>query len=358
MDATHTNLVGRAFKKILVVELSLIGDVVMLTPAISALRKAYPNATISLLAQSFASELFKCGVVDEVITYDKREKDKGISGFWRIVAKLRKRNFDASFIFHKSFGSALICSFAQIPVRIGFNTEMRGIFLTHKIEPAEIPLHIVDENLYLLKACGIDTYTRKLEVAPDFSQEGNFFKRYAPMLCQDESNLPVIVICPHGGWETKNWKPSYISTFIDLFPVGSAHFILVGGAGEEHYAEQIYSVNNSIINLVGKTTLRELCYVLKRANVVVSPDTSVVHIATALGKPVIALFGPTAPERCGPTDIANCRVITGKVNCLKCFLKKCTRQPFCMDTITPEEVKQATDDLLATKQSKVGATHV
>jgi len=346
MGVSHKNLLERRLGRILAIDLSMIGDVVMLSPALRTLRETYKGAHLALLAQPFAKELYRGGLVDEVIPYDKKGKDKGIRGLLRIAKEVKKRRFDAAFVFHKSFGSALIAYLAKIKIRVGYATEMRSRLLTHKVELPSLPTHIVYENLNLLEGVGIPPLSEKLEICPDFTREESFLKWAIPQL-KSNGDKPIIAICPHGGWETKNWSPAYINRFVDLFPVNSAIFVLVGGPGEEKHAERIYSVTNKLINLVGKTTIRELCYILKLADVLVSPDTSVVHIAEALGTPVVALFGPTPPERCGPISSSLSTVISGNVNCLKCYLKKCSRQPFCMDTILPEMVKDAVDFHLA-----------
>ena len=342
MGVSRKNLLGHGISRVLAIDLSMIGDLVMLSPALRTLRETYEEAYLALLAQPFAKELYRGGLVDEVIPYDKKGKDKGIRGLLRIAKEVRKRRFDAAFIFHKSFGSALIAYLAKIKIRVGYATEMRSRLLTHKVELPTLPTHIVYENLNLLQSVGIQSKSEKLEIHPDFTREESFLRWAIPQL-KSNGDKPIIAVCPHGGWETKNWSSAYINRFLDLFPVNSAIFVLVGSPGEEKYAERIYSVTNNLINLVGKTTIRELCYVLKLADVLVSPDTSAVHIAQALGTPVVALFGPTPPERCGPISTSLSTVISGNVNCLKCYLKKCSRQPFCMDTILPEKVKEAVD---------------
>jgi len=340
MERPVQSLVGRDFRRILAVDFSLVGDLVMLTPALAALKQAYPQAQLALAAQPFAGELFASPeLVDEVIPYAKRGRDR--QGVWRLAARLRYGGFDAAFIFHKSFGSAFACWLARIPVRVGYRHEWRDRLLTHRVKLPELEQHIVAENLHLLAAVGLPVAEGALAVYPDVVAREHFFRLLRPQV--KLNGLPTVVVCPHGGWPTKNWSTANISRFLDLFPVNSVTFVVVGAQGEEAYAERIYSVNNEVLNLVGKTTLRELIYILEEAQVVVSPDTSVIHLAAVVGTPVVALFGPTSPKRSGPRPQARATVLTGNVNCLRCYLKRCHREPFCMNTIEPEQVKRAVE---------------
>lgn len=343
MEPPVQSLVGRDFRRILAVDFSLVGDLVMLTPALRALKRAYPTAQLALAAQPFGADLFaRPDLVDEVIPYSKR--GKGRKSVWALAARLRESGFDAAFIFHKSFGSAFVCWLARIPVRVGYRHEWRDRLLTHRVRLPELEQHIVVENLHLLTAVGLPGEESPPVVYPDIAAREHFFRLLRPQM--KLNGLPIVVICPHGGWETKNWSTTHINRFLDLFRVNSVTFVIVGAPGEEPYAKDIYSVNNEVLNLVGKTTLRELIYLLEEAQVVVSPDTSVIHLAAAVGTPVVALFGPTSPERSGPRPSARATVLTGNVNCLRCYLKRCHREPFCMDTIEPEQVKQAVEQYL------------
>lgn len=344
MVASAKSLVGRSFRNIVAMELALIGDVVMVTPALRRLRSSFPGANLTLIAQPFAWELLHSGdLVDEVMVFDKRGEDSGGAGFLKLAQRMRPEDFDAAFIFHRSFGSALAANLARIPVRVGYSHEMRDFLLTHPVKERELPEHIIRENLYMLDAVGITGEESQVEIAVDTERETAYLAQFG----QRMESRPVVAICPSGGWETKLWKPKLISQFLDLFGVGEVTFVLVGAPGDERITREVYSVNNEIIDLAGKTTIRELVYILKRANIVVSPDTSAVHIAAALGTPVVALFGPTASEHCMPQEGSKSTVLYGKVNCLKCYKKKCSKDPFCMDTIAPEEVKAEVDRYLA-----------
>jgi lipopolysaccharide heptosyltransferase II len=318
--------------------------VVMVTPALRRLRNAYPGARLTFIGQPFAWELLHSGdLVDEVLVYDKRGEDSGNAGFLRLAHRMRPKDFDAAFIFHRSFGSALAALLARAPVRVGYRHEMRDSLLTHPVREHEVPSHIILENLELLDAVGIRGDETPVEIAVDTTHEAAYIIQLGARL----EGKPVVVICPNGGWPTKTWRSQHINQFLDMYGVGEVTFVLVGVSGDERFASEIYSVNNDVLNLVGRTTIRELVYILRRADVVVAPDTSTVHLATAVGTPVVALFGPTSSDRCGPQEGSKSSVLYGKVNCLKCYHKKCTKDPFCMDTIAPEEVKAEVDRYLA-----------
>ncbi len=346
MEPARQPLVERRFSNILALDFSLIGDLVMLSPALRRLREAYPAAKITLVGQPVAWELFRAGnLVDDVVVWDKRGEERGFGGLLRLARHLRRKNYDAAFIFHRSFGSALVAFLARIPVRVGYRHELRDFLLTHRVKQPELPGHLTRENLHLLDEVGIHGEETPVEVDVDSAFERSYLNRMKQRL--EVNGRPIVVVCPLGGWPTKSWKPHLVNGLLDLFDVHVATFVIVGAPGEEQHSSEIYSVNNEVVNLVGRTTLREMVYLVRKADVVVSPDTSVVHLAAAVGTPVVALFGPTAAERCGPDPGAKASVIYGNVNCLKCYLKRCNKEPFCMDTITPDEVKAEVDRYLA-----------
>ncbi len=349
MGVSNQPLVGKRFKRILAVNLSMIGDLVMLSPALRTIRDNYPSSSLSLMCLPFGRELYSVGLVDEFIIYDKKGRDRGVRGFFRLVRETRRRNFDCAFIFHKSFGSALITYLAGIEVRVGYSSELRSRLLTHAFHDSEVPLHIVDEHLELLTRFGLHVTSRRMEVYPNFSYENHFFQTHGLSFLNSEPK-PVIVICPQGGWQSKNWPNSHINRFLDLFSVNSAIFIIVGAPGEEEHSSHIYSINNTLINMVGKTTLRELCYIIKRADLVISPDTSIIHLAQAMNVPLIALFGPTPPQRCGPLPESNATVLSGEIKCQSLYKKKCDKKPCCMETIQPEVVKEVADRYLSQRR--------
>jgi len=353
MASALPSLVDRRFRNIAVLDFSLIGDLVMLSPALRRLREAYPGAKLTLVAQPFARELFAAGnLADDVLVWDKKGEQRGLPGLLNLARRLRKGDFGAAFVFHRSFGSALAAYLARIPVRVGYRHELRDFLLTHRAPEPEVPEHLAREHLHLLEAVGLGGNQTMVEVDESRESEGAFLENLKHRL--DFDGRPVVVVCPRGGWPTKTWKPGQVSRLFDLYGVHQATFVLAGAPGEEKCAEGVYSVNNEVVNLVGKTTLRELIYLIRRADAVVSVDTAAVHLATAVGTPVVALFGPTAAERCGPAPGAKATVLYGKVNCLKCYLKKCSKDPFCMDTLEPEEVKVELDRFLTQAVESTG----
>jgi heptosyltransferase-2 len=334
------------FKNILVIDLSLIGDVLMVTPAVHSLRERYPSARITFMGVPKVLPILKGNSdVSALLPYDKKGKEKGAIGLFRFLAKVRGNHFDAAFIFHRSFGSALIARLMRIPVRVGYSSEGRGLLLTHKYPLPSRRNHLIDEHLALLHAYGIDASSRSLRLEVDDEAAKQFWSTH---LSEVPGDLPKVALVAGAQWVTKQWRPEYANEFLNLFDAGTLAFILVGGPEEVPYARRLSCARNPMFNMVGCTTLEELTYILSRVDLVVSPDSGPMHIAGALKRKVIALFGPTDPQRCGllEGDFVN---FQANVNCMKCYKHECNQIPFCMDEIKPEMVYLAAKKMLEKK---------
>jgi len=334
------------FKNILVIDLSLIGDVLMVTPAVHALKARYPSARITFMGVPKVLPILKGNDdVSALLPYDKKGKERGALGLLRFLAKVRGNQFDAAFIFHRSFGSALIARIMRIPVRAGYASEGRGFLLTHRYPVPARRNHLIDEHLALLHAYGIDASSRALRLEVKDDDVKQFWSSHLSDL---PPNLPRVALVAGAQWVTKQWRVEYTNEFLNLFDAETVTFILVGGPEESAYARKLSCARNQMIDMVGRTTLEELTYLLAGADLVVTPDSGPMHIAGALGRRVIALFGPTDPQRCGLVegDFMN---FHANVNCIKCYKHECNQIPFCMDEIEPEMVYLAAKKMLEKK---------
>jgi len=351
---------------ILIVKLSAIGDVVHTLPSLSALRKLYPHARIAWVIEEAASDLIKDHpYLDNVIISPRKrwikELKKGqLCALKEIVAfirQLRGARYDLVIDFHGLFKSAVIVFLARAKRKLGYKSmqEMSGFFLNEKI-PEDMSKHAVGRYLDFIRyLCRTDFTGHKASLAGEGGPEGRA-EFLIPLGEQEEKKVAgllaskgitgqrFVAVNPAALWETKLWDDESFARLCDR--ISEEYKIPVIFTGAEK--KEIYSIqarmNTTFLSLAGETSLRELACLYRQAAVVVTTDSGPMHIAAAMGTPVVALFGPTDPIRTGPYGAGH-RVIRGNLSCSPCFLKKCpTRE--CMRQISVDEVFHAVGDLL------------
>ncbi len=333
---------------ILLVKLSALGDVIHTLPSLAALRGHYPEAHLTWVVEEAAADLIRghpC--LDRVIVSRRKtwlnEIRRGrISPTLReiraFLRELRDRPYDLVIDFHGLLKSSLLVALSRGKRRLGYDSwqELSGLFLNEKV-PEDLSKHAVDRYLDLVYHLGVSPLPRDFLI--DLPDEAE--KKVAAMLNAGGiiPGKPFIVISPLALWETKLWSDegfadvaSAIGEKLNL-PV-----VLVGS--DRRPVEGISSrVKGNPVNLAGETSLKELACLLEKASLVLSTDSGPMHLAAAVGTPVVALFGPTDPKRTGPYGEGH-KVIRKELPCSPCFLKRCkTRE--CMIRITPEEVFDA-----------------
>ena len=336
--------------RILVADLAMIGDLVCAIPAIKAIAGKWPQAEISVLAsQSSAQVVRYVPEITEVTPVDKKRLFKSPGALMKAARDLRNKKYDAVFLFHNSIGSAILARLARIPCRVGYATEMRSNLLTIPVAPPAERLHLVESRTNLLRRAGIPAKN----VAPAFMLERERVEEVGTRLLPElDENRKLVLIAVGSTWPTKIWPKQRIQALLNMLPVGSCSVALIGGPGEEESAEGLSSLAVPLINLTGKTTLEELIHVIGRCDLLITPDNGPMHIAEALGKPVIALFGPTDPKLCGMLHDAAIH-IQPHSPCLCCWEKKCKYRTFCMNDIAEQDVLEAALKVLGGTQTHI-----
>jgi heptosyltransferase-2 len=331
-------------KRILVVNVNWLGDVVLSTPALRALRKSDPGARLTCMVVPRCREVLEGNPgVDEIIIYD----EDGIhGGFWgkpRLVRKLRAGGFDEVYFFHRSFTRRLAAALAGIPKRVGYPAKKGKFLLTVPVElPERIP-HKAEYFLNLLEKAGIkrdgldcEFYLRD----EDRKSAGELLKAGG---VSDGDFLAVLNA--GGNWKMKRWPAENFAALADLLMEERGAKVVFSGAGKDRkLVESIAGMmKQRPANLCGRTTLKQLGALFERADLVVSNDTGPTHIAAAVGARVVALFGPTSPELTGPCGGGRYTVIRKDVGCeVPCYRADCEDNR-CMKAITVEDVLAATD---------------
>jgi heptosyltransferase I len=341
---------------ILIIKPSSLGDVTHALPILHSLRRHWSESKISWLVSPACKGLLE-GLqgLDEVIVFDRRR----FGTAWRNPAAaldlirfnrdLRKRKFDLVIDLQGLFRSAWLSWQTGAKVRIGFANarEFAPLFYTHRV-PVESPeVHAVDRYLKIAHALGCDSgpvefrfpVTNEHRQSVDKLLTRAFAEAKssdAGKPCDDALMLPYAVLLPGANWPTKRWPAenfeSLIAPLRSRFGLVS---ILAGGPEISNLAPRIPSA----MNLIGQTNLLELVALLERAAVVVANDSGPMHIAAALNRPLVTVFGPTNPIRTGPYGRPD-SVVQIDIYCSPCYSRNCSHQS-CMKWLRVEQVLNA-----------------
>jgi heptosyltransferase-2 len=341
-------------KRILIIMMGGIGDMILLTPALKALRKAYPSSTLSFLLGPYGAEKVIEGshLINKKIIIDA-EKYKGIKGKIKLIQELRKENFCLSIT---STGtnpvkSGLLCYLSGIKYRLGENIRGKGFFYNLKI-PFNEDSHYVESNLRLIEKLGIKADERRTYIYR--SSEDKYF---ASNIIADHHLEEKLLIGIHPGsgihqaW-FKRWPKERFARLADkMIDKYNASVMIFGGAEEVSLGREIKSLmNSSPILMAGKTTLAQTAALIEKCWLFVSNDSGLMHVACAVNTPTIGIYGPTSYKRLGPySDSA--MIISNELDCSPCFKRrkvKC-KSLDCLKLITVEEVLESVESLLRKK---------
>ena len=341
------------FKNILIVQTAFIGDVILTLPLVQACKRLFPSAAIDVVVTPNAKEL--CANhqdIREAIGYDKRGADSGVTGLMRLSRVLRSRSYDLAIVPHRSLRSAALVALSRVPIRIGFNRSAGRVLLTETVRYHHA-IHEIDRNLSLLNPLAQTTVPREL---PRLSPLEADKKRVDRLLVELEVGRPdtLVAIAPGTIWNTKRWlKDRFSSLAVNLDEAG-LEVVLLGGKGDELLCEEIRTLSGSshVYNTAGMLSLMQSVDLIRRCRVIVCNDSAPMHMAAAVGTPVVAIFGATVPAfgfgPSGPLDIV---VETQGLKCRPCSIhggKKCPIKTFdCMNNITYERVFQSTMSVLS-----------
>ena len=374
--AEADDLRTRDFKKILLIKLSALGDIVHTLPLLNKLRHRYPVARIDwLVTSAFADFLRDNPTINNVIEFPRDEW----SAPWRaapyvsaakLIATLRAAEYDLVLDLQGQLRSALFAFTSGAPARIGFDKpradrwrtltrnipdeakkhawqgarEGSWLAYTHPIALPTLDMHPVERYLGAAPLLGLD------DGAPDFSFPipPDATTRIEGLLdYYDIAKQKLIAIAPGTNWDTKQWQASGFAEVARHFLKKSCAVALIGSDGERALCEQIAQLAPGAINLAGETTLAELAALLRRAAVCVSNDSGPMHLATALDRAVVAVFGPTDPVWAGPFQRDGTVVCAG-VPCSPCYLRRlsdCPNGHACMKEVAAATVIERVDKL-------------
>ena len=341
---------------ILIVKLSAIGDVIHTLPALNAIRKQYPDANITWLVEADAADLLTGHeALDRVLVSNRKEWVKGLlSRFWlkqlkeigRFVKTLRDTRYDIVFDFQALIKSGILIWLCRGDRKIGFDrgmehAEQSHLFLNERISPVDMDYHALLRQMTMLRAVGIEAN----EIVYNLPITKNDRARAALLLAQGgiKSSLPVVGINPGAKWETKLWSEQRFAELADrLDREFRFQVVFTGSEADLAMTRRIEALMTCrAVNLAGKTGLKPLAALYERMSLLISTDTGPMHLGAAVGIPVVALFGPTAPWRTGPFGPEH-QVVRADRDCSPCFKRTCDTDD-CMAQISVADVIEAVE---------------
>jgi heptosyltransferase I len=335
-------------RSILLIKLSAIGDVVHTLPLLEVLRRSFPTARIDWLIEEEARPIIEGHKdVDHVIVSFRKSWQKKfltpgqrpavLKEIKRFLQTLRSQQYDLVIDLHGLFKSGILTGLARARRKIGFTGGKEGsmLFLTDRPYPFDYNRHALDRYLLAAEYLGCSTNSWKGEI-PIQERDKERIDRLLTEHFRPEDTF--VAINPMARWITKLWDEERFTSLTGrLQEELSCKVLFTGSLADRPVIDRIIeSTNPRPLNLAGRTTLRELAYLYTRCRLIVTTDTGPMHIAAAMGVPIVALFGPTAPWRTGPYGKGH-TVIQERLECSPCFKKKCSHLT-CMKSITVEKV--------------------
>ena len=339
-----------AYKRILIVRTDRIGDVLLSTPVVRAVKEFYPNSFVAVMVSPYAKEIIEGNPwADEVIIYDKDKKHRSVFASIRFARQLRRRKFDLAIILHPTNRVNLVTYFAHIPERVGYNKKM-GFLLTKRIEDKKHlgEKHEMEYSLDVIRAIGIEPKEKELFMPIKLESENWLEDMLAKNRILNQDRL--IAIHPAASCPSKIWPQESFAQVADKLIEAGYKIIVVAGPKDKKIANKVVEkISYPVLNLAGDTSVSHLASILKRCKLFISNDSGPVHIATAVGTPVISIFGRNqrglSPLRWGPLGIKD-KFLHKNVGCIECLAHNCKKEFVCLKAISVEDVLKTVEEVI------------
>jgi heptosyltransferase-1 len=338
--------------KFLIVKLGALGDIVHAIPVAAALRRAYPDATIDWLVSARHREILDLvPVIDRLIVVTDRSAAAGGVTWLPAIRELRRRKYDVAVDLQGLLKSAVVARLSGAPRVIGFSRKyaresLASRFYTEVHDPGGAGMyapsetrHVVDINLSLLRTLGIAAGPAVFPIAmPDSTAS-------RAMLAQ--TNGRYALLNPGAAWPNKRWPPARLAALsLALRERHNLMSVVLWGPGERPLGEAVVAAAAGAAVLSPPTSIADIVALARQASVMVSGDTGPTHIGSAVGTPLVGIYGPTRPERNGPW-LPDDQVVSRASMCECHHLRQCTRARMCLLDIEVAEVLAAVDRRLA-----------
>ena len=378
------DLTRRDFRKILLIKLSAVGDVVHTIPVLNKLRRRYPLAQLDWLVTPAIAELLRHHpAITNIIEFEREAWSKPwrlepFASYLRLASRLRAAAYDLVVDMHGQFRTAALTLATGAPARIGFDRPRAGVWdasprkfpeqarkhawqgaregswlaYTHHIPVPTLDLHAVDRYLNVGPILGLDREPADFS----FPIPQSAVSQVETLLAQHGANRAEIVIMAPGTiWETKQWGSEKFAQVAAHFLSKGLAVILIGSQRERVVCEEVAALSPGAIDLAGRTALSELAALIRRSAISVTNDSGPMHLAVALDRPVVSIFGPTDPVWIGPYRRANA-VLHADLECSPCYLRRlkhCHHGHACMRNVSVPAVIERAERILSASQNRL-----
>ena len=341
--------------KILIRATNWIGDAILALPALRAVRNRFQDAEIAIVARPYVADIYRDQkICNQLINYEPQGIHAGFSGRERLAAELRLQKFDVALLLQNAFDAAWIAWRAGIRERIGYARDGRSFLLTKAVpvpKPGEIPAHEKFYYLELLRRVGwLDSLPNDSFISMVVPEEKQrCAAEFLAELGVRPHALRVAIGAGASYGSAKCWPPTRFAELANrLRSREDADVILFGTAAESAVSSAIAAcMSRPPIDLTGKTAIADLPALLAQCHLFIGNDSGAMHVAAAMGLPVVAVFGPTDPFGTAPVT-PRCTIVQEKPYCSPCFLRRCPTDHRCMTRVTPDMLEAAVRPWLAT----------
>ena len=337
-------------RRVLIRSANWVGDAVMSLPAIASIRLSFPGAKISILAKPWVGDLFlENTMVDRLWVYRTPGAHQGFWGKWRLAKELKAERFEIALLLQNAFEAAWIAFLARVSRRAGYGTDGRSLLLTHPI-PVDAAVkrgHQIDYYLNMVQSLGCRPVSRVPSLLVSQGRRREALERLAMMGVRDTE--PLVGFSPGATYgSAKEWFPErYAELAGKMIREFGARILVFGSSGDTALPlGSSESRSPSILDLTGKTTLAQAVGLIAQCRLFVTNDSGLMHVAAALGVPLVAIFGSTDPQRTGPLGDQS-RILYKPLPCGPCLKTQCPEDRKCMSLISVDEVYEAAKQIWA-----------
>ncbi len=374
------DLSNHDFRKILLIKLSAVGDVLHTIPVLNKLRRRYPTAQLDWLVTPGIAELLgHHPAINNIVEFEREAwstpwRLAPFVSYARLASKLRRSGYDVVIDMHGQLRTAALTLATGAPARIGFDRprasvwdasprkfpeqarkhawqgarEGSWIVYTHHIPVPTLDLHAVDRYLNVGPILGLDEEPADFSFPiPQSAVSGvdSLLRRHGV------HHVDLVIMAPGTIWETKHWGSDKFAKVAGHFMSKGYAVILTGSQRERVVCEEVAALAPGVVDLAGMTTLSELAALTRRSAICITNDSGPMHLAVALDRPVISIFGPTDPSWIGPYRRANA-VLQADLECSPCYLRRlkhCRHDHACMRGVSPLTVIEHAESVLAAR---------